>query len=227
MRKNGSREISLSQYRTTDLFLFAVVVGLAELLAFGATIWFPDEAVFSFSFMLPLVLLVMMRWGWPSVFYAVESAIIYCALHSLSWQYYLTYILGNASIVIVLVYLMPIGKERVAKSAILSVLLVIIAWIVEVLVRSIMLVITGVSSFVPSLVLMCGFADCGLLSLVMGVIAILVVRRFDGLFEDQKAYLLRLYKVKQEKRRVDTFGEDLDELDEENLSKLDRDNDLY
>ena len=74
---------------------------------------------------------------------------------------------------------------------------------------------------------MCGFADCGLLSLVMGVIAILVVRRFDGLFEDQKAYLLRLYKVKQEKRRVDTFGEDLDELDEENLSKLDRDNDLY
>ena len=67
MRKNGSREISFSQYRTTDLFLFAVIVAVAELFAFAATVWFPEEAIFSFSFMLPLALTVMMRWGWPSV----------------------------------------------------------------------------------------------------------------------------------------------------------------
>lgn len=227
MRKNGSREISFSQYRTTDMFLFAVIVGLAELFAFAATIWFPDEANFSFSFMLPLVLIVMMRWGWPSVFYAAGSGIIYCALNSLSWQFFLAYAVGNAAIIIVLAYLLPIGKERVAKSWYLSVLMVILGWAAEVLVRSGLLAATGVYDFVTALGLMAGFADSGLLSLAMGIIVILIVRRFDGLFEDQKAYLLRLGKIREEKRRVDTFGEQLEEIDEENLSILNNDNDLY
>ena len=136
MRKNGSREISFSQYRTTDLFLFAVIVAVAELFAFAATVWFPEEAIFSFSFMLPLALTVMMRWGWPSVFYAVGSGLIYCALHSCSWQYFLAWSVGNASIIVVLAYLIPIGKERVAKSWLLSLGMVLIAWAAMVLVRS-------------------------------------------------------------------------------------------
>ena len=229
MRKNGSREITFSQYRTTDLFLFAVIVALAELLAFAATVWFPDEAIFSFSFMLPLVLIIMMRWGWPSVFYSIESAIIYCALHSHTWEFYLSYAVGNAAIVLTLIYLLPVGKERVSKSWYLSAVMVITGWALQVLVRSGMMVATGLSDFVTALAYLCGItSDSGLLSLVMGVIAVLVVRKFDGLFEDQKLYLIRIGKMREEKRRVDTFGEQLEEIDEENLSILNQDNDdLY
>ena len=61
MRKNGSKEISFSQYRTTDLFLFAIIVALAEFLAFGATVWYPPEAIFSFSFLLPWELFIVTR----------------------------------------------------------------------------------------------------------------------------------------------------------------------
>lgn len=226
MRKNGSREITFSQYRTTDLFLFAIIVGLAELLAFGATVWFPDEAQFSFSFMLPLVCIIMMRWGWPSVFYAAGSGLIYCALNSLGWQYFLAYAVGNASIILVLAYLIPVGKARVADKWYLTVLMVILGWAAEVLVRSAVLAATG-TNFVSALSGFASYADSGLLSLVMGIISVLIVRRFDGLFEDQKAYLIRIGKIRQDKRRVDTFGEELGEIDDEHLSILNNDNDLY
>lgn len=227
MRKNGSRLISFSQYRTADLFLFVIIAGLAELFSYAATIWFPEEAIFSFSFALPIILIVMMRWGWPSVFYAAGSAVLYCALRSLSWQYYLSYAVGSAAVIICLVYLLPVGKERVAKSWYLSVVFVILAWVAVVLVRSVMLTVTGVYGFVAALSMMAGYADCGLLSLAMGIIAILIVRKFDGLFEDQKAYLIRLGKLSEEKRRVDTFGERLEEIDEENLSILNHNDELY
>lgn len=228
MRKNGSREISFSQYRTTDLFLFAIIVALAEFLAFGATVWFPQEAIFSFSFLLPLVLVVMMRWGWPSVFYVMGGGALFCALHSLGWQYYLSYIFGNAAVCLALAYLLPIGKDKVAKNVWLSLGMVIIAWVAQVLVRAGVLAATGEVGFVSALAGFCGIAsDCGLLSLAMGLIAIVIVRRFDGLFEDQKSYLIRLGKIREEKRKIDTFGEDLGELDEESLSILNQDNDLY
>lgn len=228
MRKNGSREITFAQYRTTDLFLFAVIVGLAELLAFAATVWFPNDAIFSFSFMLPLVLIIMMRWGWPSVFYAIGSGIVYCALHSLTWQYYLTFAVGNAATALLLAYLIPIGKERVAKSWLLTIVMALIAWILMVLVRSAVLALTGITQFTAALLVFCGIgADSGVLSLVMCIIALMIVRRFDGIFEDQKAYLIRVGKMREEKRRVDTFGETLEELDEDSLSVFNNNNDLY
>lgn len=228
MRKNGSRLISFSQYRTADLFLFVIIAGLAELFSYAATIWFPEEAIFSFSFTLPIILIVMMRWGWISVLYGFESAIIYCALHSLSWQYYLAYAIGNVAVVFTLVYLLPLGKDRVAKNCWLSCIMVVIAWIVQVFVRSLMLIAFGQASFIGAIIAMCGIrVDCGLLSLVMGIVTILIVRKFDGLFEDQKVYLIRLGKMREEKRRADTFGEELEEIDEENLSILKDNNDLY
>lgn len=228
MRKNGSREITFSQYRTTDLFLFAIIVAVAELFTFAATQWFPEEALFTFSFTLPIAIMVMMRWGWPAAFYAAEGALIQCALRSAAWQFFVSYAAGNAAVVVVLGYLLPIGKDKVAASWYLSVGMFVIAWCVQVLARSALLTATGAADFVTALAFTCGISsDCGLLSLVMGIIVILVVRRFDGLFEDQKSYLKRLGKMRDEKRKIDTFGEQLEEIDEENLSILNRDDDLY
>ena len=67
-----------------------------------------------------------------------------------------------------------------------------------------------------------------LLSLAVGLALILLLRRLDGMFEDQKHYLLRLDKEKRDKMRRDTFGDELVEIDAESLSILNKkDNDLY
>lgn len=226
MRKNGSRLISFSQYRTTDLFLFAVITALSELLAFAATNWFPQAATFAFSLTVPLAIIVAMRWGWQSVIFAALGGILYCALRSASWQFYLAYGVGNATVGLVAVYFRLVGKRKVADKWYLSALAVIIGWSAVVLVRSALITLNGMS-FAAALGAVAGFSDCGLLSLAIGIIVVLITRRLDGIFEDQKSYLTRIGKMREEERRRDTYGDELEELDEESLSILEKGNDLY
>lgn len=227
MRKNGSRLISFGQYRATDLFMFAIILVLAELLEFVALKWFGNAATFSFSFALVLVLTIMIRWGWPSLFFATASGIIYCALNLLSWQFYLSYGIGNIAVVLALLYLMLVGKNKVTEHWYLSVLLVVVGWVLQVLARSALLAATGAAGFGQAFVYMIAYSDTGFLSLAVSIIAVLIIRRFDGIFEDQRHYLERIGKLREEAKRRDTFGDELTELDEESLSIFDRDNDLY
>jgi hypothetical protein len=67
-----------------------------------------------------------------------------------------------------------------------------------------------------------------LLSMGIAVLLILVLRRLDGMFEDQKSYLLRLDRERKEMARRDEFGDEPIDIDEDCLSILNkRDNDLY
>lgn len=226
MRRDGSRLISFAQYRTTDLFLFAVIMVLSELLAFAAVGWFPEGATFTFSLLIPLTLVVMMRWGWPSAIFAVCSGALYCVLRSASWEYYLAYCVGNAAIGAVLIFFKLAGKQKIAEKWYLSALSVVIAWVAMVLVRSALLTVSGMP-FITALGAVASFSDGGLLSLAMGIIVILVLRKLDGIFEDQKHYFIRIGKMREEEARRDAYGDQLEELDEEELSILDKGNDLY
>lgn len=230
MRKNGSRLISYSQYRMTDLFLFALILGLAELLEFFAAVWFPQVALYTFSLMLPITLIVMMRWGWVSVFYAAASGLIYCLLHNgeAGAAQYVSYIFGNACIAAVLIFVKLVGKKKIAGKWYLSAVMVIIGWVLIILGRSVLFTAFGFN-FVVTFAQLVGLSDCGFLTLIMAVVVVLVMRRFDGIFEDQKSYLLRLDEERKEKMRRDTYGDEPIEIDEESLSILNKhdDNGLY
>lgn len=227
MRKNGSRLISIGQYRLTDLFLFAVILIVAELLAFYAPRLFPNNADFVFSLMVPIVLLVMMRWGWPSVFYAVGDGLLVCLLNmgneNFNNSLFGVYVIGNAFIAFSLIMTKFPGKEKIAGKWYFSVLFVIVGWLAVFLGRACAGACFGLG-FVN--VLQSQLWD--LLSLAVGIALILILRRLDGMFEDQKHYLLRVEKEKREKMKRDTFGDEPVEIDEESLSILNkRDNDLY
>lgn len=223
MRKNGSRLISIRQYRLTDLFLFAAILVAAELLAFYAPRMFSGSAAFTFSLMVPIVLIVMMRWGWPSVLYAVFGGALVCLLGKVPGQTYAVYIIGNACISVMLLATKFFGKEKIAGKWYFSALFVVLGWLAVFLGRAIVSACFGfnfVSAIVSQL--------WDLLSLAMGVIVILVMRKLDGMFEDQKHYLKRLDAEKKEKARRDTFGDEPIEIDEESLSILNKkDDSLY
>ena len=61
-----------------------------------------------------------------------------------------------------------------------------------------------------------------LISLAIGLVIVLILRRLDGMFEDQKHYLLRLEAEREEKRRRDEFGDEPIEIDEQTISILKR-----
>lgn len=207
----------MRQYRLTDLFLFAVILVAFELILHYAFLAFHGD--FTFSPMVPIVLLIMMRWGWPCVFYAVGDGLLYCVLNSgvenFGPHFYAVYALGNAFILLLLFLTKFMGKQRIAGKWYFTALFAVLGWFSVVLGRSIITACFGLSftaAFMQQL--------SDLLSLAMALILLLVMRRLDGMFEDQKHYLLRLDKERKEKLRRDTFGDEPIDIDEESLSIL-------
>lgn len=217
MRKNGSRLISLSQYRLTDLFLFAVILVVFELVLHYALIAFNGD--FTFSPLVPIVLLVMMRWGWPSVFFAVGDGILYCLLNmgveNFQPYFFAVYGVGNAAIMLLLLMTKFMGKERIAGKWGFSALFAVLGWFAVVLGRSVVLACFGIGF---DKAIMGQLSD--LVSLGVAVVIVLVFRRLEGMFEDQKKYLRRLDDERKEKMRRDTYGDEPVEIDEDSFTIL-------
>ncbi len=224
MRKNGSRLISLRQYRLTDLFLFAVILTVFEVILHFAFKAFRGD--FIFSPMLAITLIVMMRWGWPAVFYALGDGLLFCLLNikdpGFSPYMFAIYIVGNAFIALLLLMTKFMGKEKIRGKWYFTLLFVTAGWIAVVLGRAAVAACCGLG-FVSAL--LSHFGD--LVSFAICLVVILVMRRLDGMFEDQKTFLKRLDAEKKEKARRDTFGDEPIEVDEESLKILKKDDDLY
>ena len=56
----------------------------------------------------------------------------------------------------------------------------------------------------------------------MALIILLVLRRLDGMMENQRGYLIRLDRERREKMLADNFGEESIEIDEEMLKTLNK-----
>ncbi len=230
MRKNGSKQISIKQYRLTDLFIFLVILALGELLPHFAAVWFPSGATFTLSFVVPITLVVMMRWGWPSVFYALISGLIYCLLNQATGRQYAVYLIGNAFIALMLLPRYLIGAKKIASKWWASALFVLGGWLCVYFGRATVSAICFAISPIAGSTAAGGyvaFALYDLLSLVIGMLIIIVLRRFDGMFEDQNLFLGRIEAEREEQKRRDTFGDELEDIDEEALEILNRENDLY
>ena len=179
------------------------------------------------SLMVPIALLVIMRWGWCGIFYALGDGLLLCLLNlgneNFNPALFGVYIIGNAFIAVTLLLTKFIGKERIASKWYLSALFVSVGWLAVFFGRACVGACFGLG-FVT--IMQSQLWD--LLSLAVGLALILLLRRLDGMFEDQKHYLLRLDKEKRNKMRRDTFGDELVEIDAESLSILNKkDNDLY
>lgn len=221
MRKNG-RLISLRQYKLTDLFFFALVLALSDLLVFCATkFWFKDVADYYISFMLPIALTVIMRWGWVGVFYSVLDGVVLCAMQGGSWQSYVIYIIGNACILAVLLLTKFLGKERIRGKWYFSLLYVVSGWAAVNLALTVAGTCFG-ENFSALAGKNFGLGVYGALSLAMAVVTVMILRRLNGMFEDQKHYLIRTDKERKDLARRDEYGDEPVEIDEESMSILKR-----
>ncbi len=231
MRKNCSRQFSLIKYRLIDSGIFLLILVVSELLEHFALRWFPSGALFTFSLMIPITLLVMVRWGWQSVFYAAISGTLYCLLNGGSGTQYATYIIGNLFILLMLVPLKLIGYKKIFSSAWKAALFAVAAWVCVYLGRSTVFAVAFAFSPVEGAEAYSGFtafAVSDIISLLMAVVLAVVLRKADGMFEDQKDYLIRLDNERKEKMRRDNYGDEYIEIDEESLSILNKhDDDLY
>lgn len=220
MRKNG-KLISFRQYKYTDLFFFALVLGLSEVLIFCAyKFWFRSTIdKYYVNFMLVVALTVIMRWGWVGGIYAVLDGIVLCAMWGGSWQNYLSYGIGGACILSVLLLTKFLGKEKIRAKWYFSLIYILTGWVSVNLGLTCMSAILG-DNFLIALGNSFGFGTYGALSFALAVAVVMVLRKLNGMFEDQKHYLLRQDKERRELARRDEFGDEPIEIDEQSMSIL-------
>ena len=186
------RQLSFQEYRNIDLAMFALILIVAEcLIVKAATRWFPDQ-LYTVSVVGAVTAIVLMRWGPWAAIHAVLGGMVFCFASRGSGRQYVVYCLGNLLAMLALVPLRILGGEKIRLDGFLSVCFGIVTLLLMQLGRALTALALG-TDFQTAL----GFFTTDALSLLFTGLILWVARRLDGIFENQKHYLLRIHKEEE------------------------------
>lgn len=187
-----NRSITFQQYRTIDLSILAVMlVFFQAVIHIAASFWFPDQ-LYVVSPAAAVVALVMMRWGAWGLIHALLAGIAFTAISGGQWQHYVIYGVGNLLCAAALLMLRHPGKDRVRSDAMLSLGFGLCVQLAMLLGRAAVAAALGYGAGECI-----GFITTDSLSILFTLVIVWIIRRIEGLFEDQKNYLLRLENERQ------------------------------
>lgn len=184
MNKRRSPE----QYRRVDLLLFALMLLVFEsMILLASSRWFPAEP-YTVSLVPAVVAIVLVRWGpWAAVHALLGGAVVCFHLHASASQF-LIYGLGNLFPLLLLPLLARwrkaggVWKESLPALAFgLAVLLLMQGG------RAAVSLLTGAE---PSLA--AGYFTTEAVTDLFTLVILWIVRRLDGMLEDQLHYLARV-----------------------------------
>ena len=192
--------MSFKQYRSIDLILFVIMYGVCEYLTIkAATVWFDEP--YCISIMLPMLAIVMMRWDKYSIIHAVVYALLFVYFQSGSITQYFIYLIGNLGFMLLLLYVRKVTKEKIRATFFGSMSYLLIGFLLMEVFRGLAsMLLAGKDAGV-----IFTFIMTDMLSLVFAILVIIIVRRIDGLFIDQKQYLLEL---NSQEERIDGGWQD-------------------
>ena len=181
------KALTFKQYRTANIILMTLIFVIAEsAVTLGANLWF-RELPYVLSLAVFFVSLEMMRWHGYAAIAALASGLAFCAASGAAPTQYLIYCVGNLFMLFGLFFLKKAGRERIRESSLLSIGYVLTVFLLAQLGRYIMALFFGAD---PRMLVQ--FVTTDALSALFAVVAVLIVRNIEGIFEDQKSYLLRL-----------------------------------
>ena len=206
--------ISLNTYRTIDLVLLSLITCAAELInLLVLKRVFPGE-LFTLSIVVPMSLIAMQRWNAPGGVVAVAGAIAYCTGNGGSFESYIVYTVGNAAVLICLLWYLKNGKKRIEESAGLQVLFTLGGFAAVEAGRTLAAFIFDRN--IKSIFLTFIVSDS--LNIVIGVIIVIIAARQKGLFTDQLSYLRAMAEERERNKQKSKFtggyhGEEQEESD--------------
>ena len=190
-----NRQISFGQYRAIDLTILSVVLAVCQFLThLASSFWFPEQ-LYVVSPVAGMTALVMMRWSAWAAIPAGLGGMLFVWMSGGSLQQMLIYVIGNLVSLAALLLFKLFGKERVRKDSFLAVTFAIAVQLLMQLGRAAMGFLFGF----PTAAII-GFITTDILSILFTVFIVWTVRRIEGLFEDQKSYLLRIQREQQVER---------------------------
>lgn len=190
------KQISFRQYRAIDLSIMTGLLILSQsLISIVAATIYADQ-LYVVSTVGAVTALVMMRWNGYAAIPAFLGGLLFTFLSGGTIQHYLIYSLGNLLSLLALILFKLMGKEAIRTDGLMT---MFFAFTVQILMQ---LGRAGVAFLFGNPAGVClGFITTDALSILFTVCVIWVTRRIEGLFEDQKKYLLRIQKERQTEGR--------------------------
>ncbi len=185
--------ITFKQYRNIDLFIFAALLLISETVTTYATnTWFSQQPV-AISVTLTFVCIVMMRWGAFALIPAMLGGLVLCIASNASTDLYIIYVVGNCMSLVSLLWFKVFGKEGIRKNPFKLFLFVVSTYLFLQAGRWIVSLFFGGG---PGAIL--GYLGTDIISLLFATVVMFLLRNLDGMIEDQKAYLFRIQREKEE-----------------------------
>ena len=190
------KQITFKEYRMLDLIIFTVFTIVFEAIAtYASGTWFWAQAI-NISVTLLLVCIVMMRWsGWAAI-QAVVGGLVYCFAAGATTEQYIVYSIGNLLGLVALLLIRFVGKEKIRQSKMQLVLLATITYIGMAIGKTVVGLFFGgtISDFVL-------YVTTDIISLLFATVVLVLLRKTDGMIEDQKAYLFRVEREEREEAK--------------------------
>jgi hypothetical protein len=185
-----NRQISLSQYRAIDLSILTGLMAVSQVaIHLAVSFWRADQTGYIVSPVAAIVALVMMRWNLWAAVPALAGGAVLTLLSGGTAEQMLIYSAGNLLSLLALLYLKLIGKERVRGNVMLALFFAILVQLLMQFGRA------GVALLIGHPLQACwDFITTDAMSILFTLVIIWIVRRVEGLFEDQKHYLLRIQR---------------------------------
>lgn len=187
------RQLTFQEYRALDLGLFALMFALFEFIIIRVSTsgLFWDQA-YTVSLAAAITSIVYMRWGYWGGIHAALSGFLFVLYYGGRPDQYAVYTIGNLLSLAAVPVLLRKGKEEIRTGRFSSLLFPLAVILLMQLGRAVVSLLLGGSLGGAS-----GFFTTDALSTLFTLVIVWIARRLDGIYEDQKHYLLRVQEEKE------------------------------
>ena len=187
---------SFRRYKAVDLVIWTIIAAVVEAVAtLAASKWFPNE-IYCLSTTIAIVSIVMMRWnGFAAIQAALGGAIYSFLIAGGNIEQIVIYSVGNCFMMLGLIFFKLVGKEKIRSKFMWSLLYAALMYVLAQVGRWAVSLIFG---YDPGAILARLLTDP--ITLLFTIMVVLISRVPDGLFEDQKHYIIR---TDSERRKAD------------------------
>lgn len=194
-------QITFRQYRTMDLLIFTALLCIGEtLIVLGAGLWFTQEP-WTLSLVPAVTAIVMVRWGGFAAIPAVVGAFVFCLVSGATLSQYVIYCVGNLAALALTQFLYRFGWKRLHENALLALVYGVLTALLMQAGRALLALVMGAD--VRNCLM---FFTTDSLSTLFCALLVWIMRRQDGMLEEQKHYLKRV--AEEQEKENEARGKD-------------------
>ena len=190
--------ITFKQYRNIDLTILSFFLIISEAITTVATnTWFAAQPI-AISTTIVFISIVMMRWNGFAAIPAVLGGLVFSIASGANLEQILIYSVGNLATLTALLWFKVWKKEDIRLGTFKLIFFTSSVYILAQVGRWIISLAFG-----GGLWNLVGYIASDIISLLFAVVLLFILRKVDGMIEDQKAYLFRLDRERKEERAAE------------------------